>query len=267
VKLVKWIIGIFLVFLIVFPFYWITISSFKLPDQILQPDLWPKAWTLQHYKELLNDTPYLQTLYNSLFVSFGTMIVTVLIVVPASYAIYRMEFKGREFFYRLILATYIFPAMLLLVPVYQLMSKFQLVDTLWSLIIMNVTFAAPFATWLMSGFFKAIPKSLDESAAIDGAGTMRILFQIILPLIAPGLATIAVYAFVVSWTEFTFASILITSDEFKVLPIGLNQIMGQYTVRWGWTTAGAVLTLLPVLVFFTIVGRYFVKGLTEGSIK
>lgn len=266
-KLVKWTYGIFLAFLIVFPFYWITISSFKLPNQILQPDLWPKAWTLQHYKELLYDTPYLQNLSNSLIVSFGTMIVTVLIVVPASYAIYRMDFKGKDFFYKLILATYIFPAMLLLVPVYQLMSKFGLDDSLWGLIIMNVTFAAPFATWLMSGFFKAIPKALDESAAIDGAGTMRILFQIILPLIAPGLATIAVYALVVSWTEFTFASILITSDEYKVLPIGLNQIMGQYTVKWGWTTAGAVLTLLPVLIFFAFTGRYFVKGLTEGSVK
>jgi multiple sugar transport system permease protein len=266
-KLIKWIFGILLILVIAFPFYWIIISSFKLPDQILQPDLWPKAWTLQHYKELLTETSYLTNLKNSLIVSIGTMLITVMIVVPASYAIYRMEFVGKNFFYNLILATYIFPAMLLLVPVYQLMSKAHLVDSLWSLIIMNVTFAAPFATWMMSGFFKAIPKSLDESASIDGAGQMRILGQIILPLIAPGLATIAIYAFVVSWTEFTFASILISSDEFKVLPVGLNQIMGQYTVRWGWTTAGAVLTLLPAIVFFAFVGKYFVRGLTEGAVK
>jgi len=266
-KIIKWIFGILLVFLIAFPFYWVIISSFKLPDQILQPDLWPKGWTLQHYKEVLFDTPYLTNLQNSLIVSFGTMFLTVLIVIPASYAIYRMDFKGRNFFYNLILATYIFPTMLLLVPVYQLMTNIGLVDTLWSLIIMNVTFAAPFATWLMSGFFKSVPRSLDESASIDGAGTMKILFSIILPLIAPGIATIAIYSFVISWTEFTFASILVTSDQFKVLPIGLNQIMGQYTVRWGWTTAGGVLTLLPVLIFFAFVGKYFVKGLTEGSVK
>lgn len=266
-KIIKWIFGILLIFLIAFPFYWVIISSFKLPDQILQPDLWPKAWTLQNYKEVLFDTPYTQNLVNSLIVSFGTMIITVLIVVPASYAIYRMEFKGKNFFNNLILATYIFPTMLLLVPVYQLMTNIHLINSLWSLIIMNVTFAAPFATWLMSGFFKAVPKALDESASIDGAGTMRILLSIILPLIAPGIATIGIYSFVISWTEFTFASILITSDEFKVLPIGLNQIMGQYTVRWGWTTAGGVLTLLPVLIFFAFVGKYFVKGLTEGSVK
>ncbi|MDN7242886.1 carbohydrate ABC transporter permease [Planococcus sp. N028] len=266
-KVLKWIYAIFLTLLIVFPFYWVAISSFKLPNEILQPDLFPNAWTLQHYKELLVDTPYLINLKNSFIVSLGTMLITVLIVVPASYAIYRMDFKGRDFFYKLILATYIFPAMLLLVPVYQLMSTFNLVDSLWGLIIINVTFAAPFATWLMSGFFKAIPTALDESAAIDGAGTMRILFSIILPLIAPGLATIAIYAFVVSWTEFTFASILIASEESQVLSVGLSQIMGQYTVKWGWTTAGAMLTLLPVLVFFAFAGKYFVKGLTEGSVK
>ncbi|WP_053218166.1 carbohydrate ABC transporter permease [Virgibacillus senegalensis] len=266
-KFIKWLFAAVLIFLIAFPFYWVTISSFKLPNQILIPDLWPKGWTLQHYQELLVDTPYLNNLTNSLIVSFGTMVITIFLVVPASYAIYRMQFKGRNFFYYLILATFIFPTMLLLVPVYQLMSNINLIDNLWSLIIINVTFAAPFATWLMSGFFKGIPPSLDESAAIDGAGQLRILFQIILPLIAPGLATIAVYSFVVSWTEFAFASVLISSEENQVLTVGLNQIMGQYTVRWGSITAGAVLTLLPVLVFFAFVGKYFVKGLTEGSVK
>ncbi len=266
-RFVKILFVIFLVFLIAFPFYWVIVSSFKLPSQILQPDLWPKAWTLQHYKELIYDTPYLTNLFNSMIVSFGTMIITILLVVPASYAIFRMDFKGRKFFFYLILATFIFPTMLLLVPVYQLMSSIRLIDSLWSLIIINVTFAAPFATWLMSGFFKKIPHSLDEAAAVDGAGQLRILFQIILPLLAPGLATIAIYSFVVSWTEFTFASVLISSESNQVLTVGMNQIMGQYTVKWGWTTAGAVLTLLPVLILFAFMGKYFVRGLTEGSIK
>ncbi|MEK4803210.1 carbohydrate ABC transporter permease [Oceanobacillus sp. FSL K6-0118] len=266
-KIVKWILVSLLVLFIAFPFYWVIISSFKTPDQILQPDLWPKEWTLENYQMLLTETPYLNNLKNSIIVSFGTMIITTIIVVPASYAFYRLNFKGKQFFYYLILATFIFPTMLLLVPVYQLMNSVNLIDNIWSLIIINVTFAAPFATWLMSGFFKDIPESLDESAAIDGAGKIRILFQIILPLIVPGLTTIAVYAFVVSWTEFAFSSVLISSEANQVLTIGMNQIMGQYTIRWGWTTAGAVLTLLPVLIFFAFVGRYFIKGLTEGSVK
>jgi len=266
-KILKWSIGIFLIILIVFPFYWVIISSFKTPDQILKPDLWPNVWTLEHYKQLLNATSYKQNLVNSLIVSFVTMLVTIIIVIPASYAIYRMKFAGRDFLFRLILATYIFPGILLLVPVYQLMSNINLVDTLWSLVIMNVTFVAPFSIWLMRGFYDSVPKDLDEAASIDGAGTMRILFQIILPLISPGIATIAIYAFLVSWTEFAFASVLIASDEYKTLPVGLHAIMGQYTVRWGWTTAGSVLTLLPVVILFALVGKFFVKGLTSGAVK
>lgn len=266
-RILKWFLVIFFIFLIGFPFYWVIISSFKTPDQILQPDLWPKVWSIENYKQLLAETTYVSSLTNSLIVSIGTMIITVALVIPASYAIFRMDFKGRNLFYYLILATFIFPTILLLVPVHQLMSNIKLVDNLWSLIIINVTFSAPFATWLMSGFFKSIPNSIDESASIDGAGKMRTLFQIIIPLISPGIATISIYAFVVSWTEFAFASVLISSEENRVLTVYLNQIMGQYNVNWGWTTAGAVLTLIPVLIFFAFVGKYFIKGLTEGAIK
>jgi len=142
-----------------------------------------------------------------------------------------------------------------------------LVNSLFGLMVINVTFAAPFSVWLMQGFFDNVPIALDESAAIDGAGRMRTLFQIILPLIGPGIATISIYAFIMAWTEFAFSSVLINSDSLRTLPIGLNAIMGQYTVRWGWTTAGAVLALLPVVIFFAFVGKYFVKGLTAGAVK
>ncbi|MFZ4451344.1 carbohydrate ABC transporter permease [Salibacterium aidingense] len=266
-KFIRWVVGIALVLLIGFPFYWIMISSFKPGDEVLIPNLWPEAFTLQHYQELIEQTSYLANLYNSLFVAVMTMFITILIVIPASYSIYRFDYRGREFLFRLILASYIFPGVLLLVPVYQLMNSVQLVDSLWSLVVINVTFAAPFAVWLMKGFFDAVPKDLDESAAIDGAGPFRVLFQIILPLILPGIGTISIYAFVLAWTEFTFASVLISSDANRVLTTGMNAIMGQYTVRWGWTTAGAVLTIIPVVILFAFVGRYFVRGLQAGAIK
>ncbi|SDO05097.1 carbohydrate ABC transporter permease [Alkalicoccus daliensis] len=266
-KLIRIFVGTFLIILIAFPFYWVLISSFKPSDQILSPDLWPETFTLVHYVELLEQTPYLTNLFNSVFVAGMTMVFTVLIVIPAAYGIFRFQFIGRNFLFRLILASYIFPGVLLLVPVYQLMSDLGLVNSLWSLVIINVTFAAPFAVWLMRGFFDAIPTELDEAASIDGAGPMKTLFLIIIPLIKPGIATIAIYAFVLAWTEFTFASILITEDSQRVLTTGMNAIMGQYTVRWGWTTAGAVLTVIPVLIFFAFVGRYFVRGLASGAVK
>jgi multiple sugar transport system permease protein len=267
VKVLKWLVGIFIGFLIFFPFYWVIISSFKTSSQILQPDIWPRIWTLEHYQELFTLTSYPSNLFNSAIVALGTMAVTILIVIPASYAIYRMNFYGKNFLTKLLLATYIFPGILLLVPVYSLMSKIDLINNYWSLIIMNVTFAGPFSIWLMKGFYEAIPNTLDEAAGLDGASSMQILFRIILPLIRPGLATIIIYSFISSWTEFTFASILVTDDRFKTLPVGLHAIMGQYTIRWGWTTAAAVLTLLPVVIIFAFIGKFFIKGLTEGAVK
>jgi len=267
VKAIRNLVGTLLTILIVFPFYWVIVSSFKPADQILQPDLFPRAFTLEHYRELLNQTSYLTNLSNSIIVSIGSMIIAVAIVVPAGYAIYRMQFKGRNFVNRLILATYVFPGILLLVPVYQMMSNLHLVDSLLGLVVINVTFAAPFSVWLMQGFFDSVPLALDEAAAIDGAGRIRTMLSVVLPLIGPGIATISIYAFITSWTEFAFSSVLISSDKLRTLPIGLNAIMGQYTVRWGWTTAGAVLTLLPVVIFFAFVGKYFVKGLTAGAVK
>jgi len=267
VRAVRIVVGFLLTFLIAFPFYWIIMSSFKPADQILKPDFFPKAFTLEHYRQLLEQTSYVTNLTNSVIVSVGTMLVSLIIVIPAGFAIYRMKFAGRRFVNRLILATYVFPGILLLVPVYQLFSNLQLVDSLLGLIVINVTFAAPFSVWLMQGFFDSVPMALDEAAAIDGAGRMRTLLTIVLPLIGPGIATISIYAFIMAWTEFAFSSVLISSDELRTLPIGLNAIMGQYTVRWGWTTAGAVLTLLPVVIFFAFVGKYFVKGLTAGAVK
>lgn len=258
---------VLLTFLVIFPFYWILISSFKSGDTILVPDLWPVKWTLVHYKELIGITNYLSALKSSIIVAAGTMIICVIVVLLASYALYRFEFKGKSLFEKIILITYIFPSILLVVPVYNVMVKVKLIDTPLALIIMNVTFAAPFCVWLMRGFFKAIPVSLDESASIDGAGKMTVLYKIIIPILKPGIASIIIYSFISSWTEYTFASILVSSEVNKTLPIALHAIMGQYTVRWGHTTAGAVLTILPILVAFTFIGKYFISGLTEGAVK
>ena len=266
-KVSKYILAALIGFIIIFPFYWIIISSFKTGDTILIPNLWPTSWTIQHYRELITQTIYLQALKSSIQISVGTMACTIVIVVMASYAIYRMEFRGKELMQRLILVTYVFPGILLVVPVYKIMSQMNLIDSPYALIIMNVTFAAPFCVWLMRGFFMSIPETLDESASLDGAGKMRILYSIVLPLIRPGIATVAIYSFILSWSEFTFSSILLSSDLHKTLPIALHAVMGQYTVRWGHMSAAAVLTILPVLILFAFIGRYFVAGLTEGAVK
>lgn len=261
------IFGVILAIIVLFPFYWIAISSFKTTDTITQPDLWPLKSTLTHYKQLLSTPAFMSGLRSSIIVAVGTIVVLLIIVILASYGLYRFEFKGKAFFNKLILLAYVFPGILLAVPVYSLMAKIQLIDSYWALIIMNVTFAAPFCVWLMNGFFAAVPKTLDEAAALDGLGKMGILFRIHIPLIKPGIATIAVYGLISSWTEFTFASILTISDEYKTLPIVLRAITSSYTVQWGQITASATLAMLPVIVMFAFAGKYFIGGLTAGAVK
>jgi multiple sugar transport system permease protein len=187
----------------------------------------------------------------------------------ASYAIYRLEFPGRSLLQKIILVTYAFPNILLLIPLYMMLSAMRpkLIDTPWALVVVDVTFAAPFAVWMLQAFFKSIPVELEEAAALDGAGRIQTILKIFMPLAAPGIASIAIYAFISSWTEYMFASVLIISDSNRTLPVGLAGIIGQYQVDWGLLLAGATITTLPVLILFSIVGRSFVEGLTAGAVK
>ncbi|MBP1702264.1 MAG: putative transporter permease protein [Chloroflexi bacterium] len=260
-----------LLFVVIAPFYWIFSSSVKRNQEIIAriPTFFPKSFTIQHYQNLLASSDFPKYLMNSTIVALLTMIFTVVITVMAAYAIYRLKFPGHKFLQRVILVTYAFPTILLLIPIYMMLSATtpKLIDTPWALVIVNVTFAAPFAVWMLQAFFKSIPLELEEAAALDGAGRIQTMIKVFLPLAAPGIASIAIYAFIFSWTEYMYASVLIISDKYRTLPVGLAGIIGQYQVDWGLLLAGATITTLPVLILFSIVGRSFVQGLTAGAVK
>lgn len=258
-----------LMVLILAPFYWIFTSSIKEPQEIIarRPTLLPQSFTLQHYDKLLNHSPFPTYLRNSLIVAVGTMVITVVLATLAAYGLYRLRFPGRQMLFRVILVTYAFPGVLLLVPMYDMMSRLGLVDRLTALIIVDVTLAAPFAVWMLQAFFRTIPQELEEAAALDGATRLGIIVRILLPLAAPGVAAIAIFAFITSWTEYIFSSILIVSEANRTVPVGLAGIIGQYQVDWGLLLAGATATALPVLVLFGLVGRNFVEGLTAGAVR
>lgn len=262
--------AIFLLALLVLgPFYWIFSASIKIPQEIIArvPTLFPQSFTLQHYDKLLNSSAFPTYLMNSILVSAGTMIITVVLATLAAYGLYRLKFPGRGMMFRVILVTYAFPGVLLLIPFYTMMSRLRLIDSIVALIIINVTFAAPFAVWMLQAFFRTIPVELEEAAALDGASRIKIILRILLPLAAPGVASIAIFAFIMSWTEYMFASVLIISDANRTLPVGLAGIIGQYQIDWGLLLAGATLTTIPVLILFAFVGRWFVEGLTAGAVK
>lgn len=258
-----------LLIVVIAPFYWIFTGSIKAPQEIIAqvPTLIPQSFTLEHYDHLLASSAFPRYLLNSTIIAALTMVITVVLASLAAYGIYRLRFPGSQFLFKIILVTYAFPSILLLVPLYGMLSQVGLIDSLWALVIVNVTFAAPFAVWMLQAFFRAVPYELEEAAALDGAGRLRVMLRITLPLTAPGIASIAIYAFITSWTEYMLASVLIISDANRTLPVGLAGIIGQYQVDWGLLLAGATLTTLPVLILFGLVGRNFVDGLTAGAIK
>lgn len=258
-----------LLLLVVGPFYWIFSSSIKAPQEIIarSPTLVPRSFTLQHYGKLLGSSDFPVYLANSLVVALGTMVLTVALATLAAYAFYRVRFPGRDLLFRGILIAYAFPGVLLLIPLYGMMSSLGLIDSLAALVIVDVTFAAPFAVWMMQAFFRTIPAELEEAAALDGATRLQIMTRILLPLAAPGVASIAIFAFILSWTEYMFASVLIVSDARRTIPVGFAGIIGQYQIDWGLLLAGATLATLPVMLLFGFVGRYFIQGLTAGAVK
>lgn len=268
-KLPLWLGRTLIAVLVLGPIYWVSVSSLKGREEILRrtPTLVPEEVTFASFEQLFRATDYSTYLTNSFIVALATALATVVVAFCGAYGMYRLNVPGGQTIAGLVLVAYMIPGTLLLVPLYQVFAQFELVNTLRALVIVNVAFTAPFCTWLLRGFFMSIPKDIDEAAAVDGAGPWRTMFSVVLPLMTPGIATIAVYAFVFAWTEFVFASQLLVSDELKTLPIGLSQIMGQYTVNWGLLMAGTVLTMLPAIIPFLFVGKYFIGGLTEGAVK
>jgi len=260
---------LFLVLIIGMPFWWVVSGSVKLPREIIQriPTMIPQSFTTQHFEKLLQSSDFPTYLVNSLAVALFSTAFTILLALPAAYAFFRMEFPGRNALYRLILLAYAFPGIVVLIPLYGLFSQVGLVDSRASLIIVNVAFALPFSIWMMRSFLASVPREIEEAAIIDGAPTTTILLRIMTPLIAPGIASVAIFAFIASWTEYLFASVLIVSDANRTIPVGFAGIIGQYQIDWGLLLAGATAATIPVVILFALVGRWFVSGLTEGAVK
>ena len=270
IKLIFLSLSLLLIIIIFFfPFFWIITSSFKSPEEIIATSttIIPRSFTLEHYDKILFNSDFFIYLKNSLIVSFSSMIISIILSVSAAYGLHKLKFYGNKFVEYSLLVTYAFPGVILLVPIYLLFAKVNLLNSYFALIIVNVLFATPFAVWMLKAFFKLIPNEIEEAAYIDGASRYVVISRIIVPLAAPGIASVAIFCFIISWTEYLFASILISGDDLKTLPVGLAGIVGQYQIDWGFLLSGAVLASLPVILLFVFIGKYFVSGLTEGAVK
>ena len=258
-----------IMFILLAPFLWILIASFRPNMELVRNQtLIPQNITLENYVSLFAKSAYWKWVINSFIVSIYTVILSLPLIVAGAYSVYRTQFKGRNVLSFFLLSVYIFPTALLVVPIFKIFDGLSLIDSHLGCALMNTAFAVPFGIWLLQAFLRSLPPELEEAAAVDGISKIRTLFQIIIPQAAPGIIAIAMFAFIVSWTEYLFAMTLLLSNDLHTLPIGLTGIVfGQYRVNWGFAAAGAVGSALPVFILFLIVGRWFIRGISAGAIK
>ena len=260
---------VFLLLVVVLgPTYWMFVTSIKQGVEVLAqpPTLIPLKPTLASYTTLFK-TGFLRYIFNSTIVAGITVVVSTILGTLAGYSLSRFKYPGKKIIGRLILFSYLFPGILLMVPMYILASKLNMIDNLFVLPIIYVTFSAPFYSWLLKAFFDSLPKYIEDAAMIDGATRWQTIWMIIIPLSAPGVAGAALWTFIMSWQEYMFAVILLSSDENLTLPVGLARWLSFQFKDWGVMNAGALISILPVLILFAFLGRSFVYGLTAGSNK
>jgi multiple sugar transport system permease protein len=258
-----------LLLLVLFPFYWMTITSFKTEDQMrsLVSMFWPAPFVVENYTQLLTKTDFGIWYRNSALVAISSTLVATAIGTIGAYALARLRFLGRAFLSSATLITYLVPPSILFIPLYAQIRTMGLADSLAGLIAAYPSFTVPFVTWLLMGYFGSIPEELEEAAMIDGATRFGAFRRIILPLAAPGVLAASLFAFTQAWNEFLYALVFISDVKQRTLPVGLSTFITGDVYGWGYLMAGAVLTTLPVIVVYTYLQRYMVEGLTAGSVK
>jgi len=258
------------VFVLLFPFYWMGVTSFKPDNELLSRTgnpFWVIAPTLAHFKKLLFHTSYPEWMWNTVVVSVVATFVSLLASVLAAYAIERLRFRGSRQIGLSIFLAYLVPPSILFIPLASIVFQLGLFDTRWALILTYPTFLIPFSTWLLMGYFRSIPFELEECALIDGASRLQILWKIVLPLSVPGLISAGIFAFTLSWNEFIYALTFVSSSESKTVPVGVvTELVEGDVYHWGALMAGALLGSLPVAVVYSFFVEYYVSGLT-GAVK
>ena len=259
----------FLLVLVLFPFYWMTVTSFKTEDQMrsLVSMFWPSPFALENYVQLVTKTDFLSWFGNSAIVAVSSTLMATAIGTLGAYALARLKFLGRAFMSSAVLITYLVPPSILFIPLYAQIRTLGLADSLGGLIAAYPSFTIPFVTWLLMGYFESIPVELEEAAMIDGATRFGAFRRIILPLAAPGVLAAGLYAFTQAWHEFLYALVFITDVKQRTLPVGLSSFITGDVYGWGYLMAGAVLTTLPVIAAYIYLQKYMVEGLTAGSVK
>jgi len=253
-----------------FPIYWMIVSSIR-PERDLfkTPTFLPETidWQLTSYQNLLELTDYPLQFMNSIIVAAAVVFITLIISVVIAYVVTRYRVPGKTMIVGSMLYAYMFPPLMLAIPLLSIFATLGLSDSLLAVVLAHCTLTIPLGVWMLWGFFKVMPFDLEEAAMVDGCSRAGAFFRVVLPLSLPGIVTVSIFSFLLSWTDYVFAFVLVSSDTNKTLPVGLASLIGSFDARWGELMAGATLIAIPLFLMFVFLGRYFIKGLAAGAIK
>lgn len=251
------------------PLYWMLTTSFKLPNEIYggSISLVPQHPTLENYGILFTKTPYLIYFRNSMLVSLATTLLSVAFAALGAYAITRLRFPGRTLLARGLVYTYLMPQSMLFIPLLSILIWLRLENTQQGLVLAYLGFTVPFCTWLLMGYFMSIPIELDEAGMVDGCSRLGVLFRIILPVTVPAIATVSFFSFTLSWNEFLYASVFLSSASVKTIPTGIPSFIVEDVFFWGPMMACTFLSAIPPLLVYFLFQRFLITGLTTGAVK
>ncbi|MGN8154163.1 carbohydrate ABC transporter permease [Agrobacterium sp. 22094] len=252
-----------------FPLFWLLKVSVT-PNDLLYSEgvrLWPSRATFDHYRFVIENSAFPTFFKNSVIVAGSTAFAVTVLSSLSGYALSRFQFRGKYWIIALMLITQMFPLVMLVAPIFKMLSPLGLTNSLTGLVIVYTAFNVPFATFLMQSFFDGVPKDLEEAAMIDGASRFTAFRQIILPLTLPGIAATLGFVFTAAWSELLFALMLISGNQSATFPVGLLTFVSKFSVDFGQMMAAGVLALIPACLFFLLIQRYLVQGLTAGAVK
>lgn len=265
----------FFLFWTLVPFLWMFLASMKTNKEIYDDfTLIPKHLYFGHYAALLKggggskaSGSFRQWLLNSAYISITVTALSVLLGALAAYAITRLRFTGRAVLARGLIFTYLIPNALLFIPLFTIVARLHLVDSIQAMMLVYPTFTLPFCTWMMASYFRSIPIELEEAARVDGATRLGALFKVVMPLAAPAVAVVAIFAFTQSWNEFLYALVFTNSLSSRTVTVGLTQMLGEDVFFWGQMMAGALITAVPPVLLYMLAQRFVIRGLAAGGVK
>ena len=265
----RWAVVAFALAIVLFPFYWMVNTSLKPATEIFlsPPTFASPNWSLDAYVTVLTQRPVARYFLNSLAVALGTTALSVTLAALAAYGFTRFFPKGATPFIVFLLFTKMLPETLLIIPYFRLMSDLGLLNTYLALILAYSSFALPFSVWMLIGFFRSIPRDIDEAAMIDGASYLQAFWRVILPLARPGLVAVALFTFLIAWNSYVWALVLTTDSSMYVLSVGIANMVGEYRVQWNELMAAAVIAALPVMVLYSFLEKHLVNAITSGAVK